>query len=1218
MDEPSKDIEKKSPEIENKKLNNSLYSELELETLKNNADFTYIPEKFNKCLIPKDEFSKHMKSIALRFILYKFKYPKLNVKYFGSNEAYIINREWYKIWKKNSKYDTMKRIIKSYGTYENKPIPYKIIQGKIPEQINNNSLLIKNKLGKDGRNILVSKNNKCIDTKLDQNKDYKIISKEKYQILNSYFNCDYIIKGEKKEENKKQNYDIYSIHLNLVFLPILETFKKLEEEKLDEFIKTHKIKYDVYFNAKADKKEILMELKEILKENPNILINMGIKDFNENEIEKNLEFIRFYLPNDKSKKLNEILDYIFSKDTILKLKKGEKIKETEINLLKENYNFKLSKIYNYSFYDIRENIDNVDLGYIILEYLPSNEESVFEVQDSWKYIETNFPVTIVPIPQVDSNKPPNKNMTYSPGRESDSDHPKSRSSSHNPYHKSPNNNLNDNALNENVNRAGIVGLNNLGNTCYMNTGLQCLSNCELLTTYFLKDYYKQFINKDNPMGSKGDIVEKYSQLIHHLWYGGSDCISPMKFKQAFGRMYNAFNDFRQQDSQEFISYLLDALHEDLNKVINKPYIQATDFSPDLPEEEQFQITKNIYMCRNQSIITDLFYGFYKSTIYCPDEKCKNIRKGFEPYNMITLSLINEREQRKMETFNAEKLKKEGIQVIDIIIVPFKMNFQLLHFPMKIKKNYTTQNFFEKIEIMTGFNYKTFDIYKIEDNELIPLTSNITKIDDFLNRDKTLYLYQIPPYVFEKPLDYFDSVFNKLINNPDKLYLEEERYDGNDLYNEYNGIEEKENKQKKNEENKGEQMTVEIEDKTETDKIDNNKDDFEMKDDTLEIKINKWIKAELYYYSYWKKNGEEQTYEERRIANSRFIYINLEDNDAEVYDHIMKIFSETKELKEIKDIWLSNIDEAIKDFSSVEGNIQSKIIEKFDNNNQNPIMLQYLKAFNIVKDDSKSKKEGWNNIIFSHDKGKYTIKNIINELLEKKNDINDIQLMFKIIWKPNFTSSFEEIAKPEDISKGEKLEEIFSKRLEKEYKEQTGITITTDSKEKNDKSLELENLLQNFSQKETLTEENKWYCQKCKKSQLAEKKLEIYSVNEIVIIHLKRFRNNRKIETKVNFPLEGLNLGDYLPDKNQKYIYDLFAVANHVGGLNGGHYFAYCKNFKDQDWYEFNDSNVYKIFKDMIISPNAYVLFYKRRREEIINVEEIYKRPFIKIDYSKYK
>ena len=110
-------------------------------------------------------------------------------------------------------------------------------------------------------------------------------------------------------------------------------------------------------------------------------------------------------------------------------------------------------------------------------------------------------------------------------------------------------------------------------------------------------------------------------------------------------------------------------------------------------------------------------------------------------------------------------------------------------------------------------------------------------------------------------------------------------------------------------------------------------------------------------------------------------------------------------------------------------------------------------------------------------------------------------------------------------------------------------------------------------------------------------MEIYSINEIIIIHLKRFINKKKIESFVEFPIERLNLTDYLPNKKDDYIYDLFAVANHVGGFYGWHYFG--------EWYEYYDSYVSKIEKNKFVSDKAYILFYNKRRREKINEEKIF-------------
>jgi len=325
----------------------------------------------------------------------------------------------------------------------------------------------------------------------------------------------------------------------------------------------------------------------------------------------------------------------------------------------------------------------------------------------------------------------------------------------------------------------------------------------------------------------------------------------------------------------------------------------------------------------------------------------------------------------------------------------------------------------------------------------------------------------------------------------------------------------------------------------------------------------------------------------------------------------------QEIPEIKNEWFKDLKEVTKTLGSLEKkkkNLLNYFEEKVPNH---PLILQYLGVFNYNNSNIMTKEDGWKNLVFPFEIKNYLIQKIVNKA-QIKNDIKDIELMFKIIWKPIFSKDYNEGTTPTEFTKSERLEEIFKNQKEEEYlKKSNIINIKENDGKNNKKKLKLEELLKNFNEIEKLSKDNKWYCPKCKQFQLADKKLEIYSVNEVIIIHLKRFRNNRKIYNFVEYPIEGLDLGQYLPNKNEKIIFDLFAVANHVGGLYGGHYFAYCKNHIDGGWYEFNDSHVNKIETKKVVNDNAYVLFYKKRRDEKFNEEELFKKPFIEIDYSKY-
>lgn len=68
----------------------------------------------------------------------------------------------------------------------------------------------------------------------------------------------------------------------------------------------------------------------------------------------------------------------------------------------------------------------------------------------------------------------------------------------------------------------------------MNSGVQCISNTWVLTEYFLSNKYKYEINIDNPLGSKGQLIIKYSNLLKKLWFDVKPTIAPFSFKKAIG------------------------------------------------------------------------------------------------------------------------------------------------------------------------------------------------------------------------------------------------------------------------------------------------------------------------------------------------------------------------------------------------------------------------------------------------------------------------------------------------------------------------------------------------------------------------------------------------------------------------------------------------------------------------------------------------------------
>ncbi|XP_065789778.1 ubiquitin carboxyl-terminal hydrolase 4 isoform X2 [Muntiacus reevesi] len=193
---------------------------------------------------------------------------------------------------------------------------------------------------------------------------------------------------------------------------------------------------------------------------------------------------------------------------------------------------------------------------------------------------------------------------------------------------------------------GLCGLGNLGNTCFMNSALQCLSNTAPLTDYFLKDEYEAEINRDNPLGMKGEIAEAYAELIKQMWSGRDAHIAPRMFKTQVGRFAPQFSGYQQQDSQELLAFLLDGLHEDLNRVKKKPYLELKDANG-RPDAVVAKEAWENHRLRNDSVIVDTFHGLFKSTLVCPE--CAKVSVTFDPFCYLTLPLPLKKD-RVMEIF----------------------------------------------------------------------------------------------------------------------------------------------------------------------------------------------------------------------------------------------------------------------------------------------------------------------------------------------------------------------------------------------------------------------------------------------------------------------------------------------------------------------------------------------------------------------------------------
>uniref|UniRef100_A0A4W4H5J1 ubiquitinyl hydrolase 1 n=1 Tax=Electrophorus electricus TaxID=8005 RepID=A0A4W4H5J1_ELEEL len=166
------------------------------------------------------------------------------------------------------------------------------------------------------------------------------------------------------------------------------------------------------------------------------------------------------------------------------------------------------------------------------------------------------------------------------------------------------------------------------------------------------------------------------------------------------------------------------------------------------------------------------------------------------------------------------------------------------------------------------------------------------------------------------------------------------------------------------------------------------------------------------------------------------------------------------------------------------------------------------------------------------------------------------------------------------------------------------------------SCTLNECFQLYTKEEQLAPDDAWRCPHCKQLQQGVLKLSLWTLPDILILHLKRFRQvadrRNKLSTLVRFPPHGLDMAPHVAKRahssqhsldpwpaawehgDTDFLYDLYAVCNHHGGMHGGHYTAYCRNSVDGQWYSYDDSSVDLVPEEELCTRGAYILFYQRR------------------------
>ena len=519
---------------------------------------------------------------------------------------------------------------------------------------NNNNIINKNKNSNKGsllggnpkyqkknmKKIFANKFMFSIFKKINKNKgfdelDIENILKESFEekkikIDDLYFIDDfnYIKKYEpniKKEE--KNNINMYYLNENKEIKNNLYNINDLikENKMININYNSKEIKIllslDKYNNIKNSEDEIL---KTILN---SWCINIIYKIFNINSDYK------FGLSKDEQEdkyNLYLINNYITTKNKILDKKENKEI-------LKNN-NEKSSQVSNITINTSRST--NVSINDINNNSNINKSENIINTNNATNTNNNNNNINIIINEDKnnagDRNNRSQMNNNYGGGNTSDG-----RSGCGNA------------PMNNTIYIFPLIGLNNVGSTCFMNATLQCLLHISELNLYFLNEYpndYNILRTKNSSSETMGNISLAYYNVINEVYlksiqcnnnyYMNNNSFAPNEFKETLGKYNSQFRYYEANDSKDLILYLLQTFHEELNYFGDQPFPVNLLRPNQLNRADTFNYFNNTYNIQNFSIVSKLFYGTYENIIKCCN--CNKMYFSYQKFEFISFSTYNYR------------------------------------------------------------------------------------------------------------------------------------------------------------------------------------------------------------------------------------------------------------------------------------------------------------------------------------------------------------------------------------------------------------------------------------------------------------------------------------------------------------------------------------------------------------------------------------------------
>ncbi|PFH37728.1 hypothetical protein BESB_000700 [Besnoitia besnoiti] len=759
---------------------------------------------------------------------------------------------------------------------------------------------------------------------------------------------------------------------------------------------------------------------------------------------------------------------------------------------------------------------------------------------------------------------------------------------------------------------GVCGLANLGNTCFLNSAVQCLSKVLPLSYYFLSGQFVKDINEENVMGTGGRLARAYYATLRDMWFGRESPLAPRDLKWAVGRVREEFHGYNQQDSQELIAFLLDGLHEDLNRIKKKPYYESKiEGGPEMSDAEVAEASWRRHKEINDSAIVDLFQGQYRSRLQCPE--CGRVSVTFDPFMYLSLPVPPEWKHQVHFTL-ASSRRAEGFRFEQACAGPLdygKAKEIFLDIVSKLlaeddaKLDFDERDAFRQ-EVLASTQLK--ETSQLSANNVLMFAKAADDLLGVYHLEVNIKVFtadDLVKYRFDRKPSH---IFAWLM--PAKIVQEVEagcrREFGRDsLAGAAEASDESMNGDACSAASAEGNGPAALSDGAETE--DSWKGLASYSSDG-----SRASSPERSPHRVKKRRSNSFSLGARGLAETGTFFtfvlpvVRTPSGDVRPLYRRMPVMlpvsvgATCEELyKQVEAAYLASSEEPeerVEDGESPQGksliNHAVGFIRSFSGQleqGSRPIRLLVPAGFG-GREAQKSVISQGVNLLTNGIGGKAgqpkplpeDAQLVVTNLQPKAGDF--VALLYADM------GSLADSEKP-GVAEG--------------IRPMGCVAVQPDT--------DISDCLRMFAEQERLDADNMWYCSSCKDHVQAYKKLDLWKMPKILILHLKRFHNisrftRSKIGTRVTFPYK---TGDYLDmtpyilpksleltrttDQGFAPLYELVAVNVHSGELGGGHYFAYAK--LRGRWYDFNDSWVQPVSEDACHSSDAYMLFYRLKQDE---------------------